>query len=65
MSSLKIISSIKNKKQKEKKTRQIVDVWKKNQENENYFIGFIIYRPMPSLWKEKKNFSSPYIYLKK
>lgn len=42
---------------------------KKNQENENYFIGFIIYRPMPSSEKkkEKKNFSShtPYIYLKK
>ena len=56
---------LRTKNRKKKKTRQIVDVWKKNQENENYFIGFIIYRPMPSLWKEKKNFSSPYIYLKK
>lgn len=27
---------------------------KKNQENENYFIGFIIYRPMPSYEKKKR-----------
>ena len=29
---------------------------KKNQENENYFIGFIIYRPMPSSEKKRKTF---------
>ena len=41
-------------KNRKEKTRQIVDVWKKNQENENYFIGFIIYRPMPSSEKKRK-----------
>jgi len=56
MSSLKIISSIKEQKTEKKTSSNCMTYEKKNQENENYFIGFIIYRPMPSSEKKRKTF---------
>ena len=64
MSSLKIISSIKNKKQK-KKIRQIVWRMKKKIKKTKTIslVSSFIVLCLP-LKKKRKNFSSPYIYLK-
>ena len=55
---------LKNKKQK-KKLRQIVWRMKKKSRKRKLFHWFHHLSSYAFLWKEKKNFSSPYIYLKR